>query len=354
MGDTVQAQCGYCHKRFRLRTDQLSREVRCPHCKTVVKIARKTETAATAIDAIRDVVAEDHQLTTMRTGATLRPGLRSKNVAIVWLVMLGVGLIGVLIGLFLVFGPGGRDLMPSVGGSLTGHHFERDGAAQNTLPGAAPPSGDAAMLGPGGRPVMPVAQKDLIQVNVERLLRGYKDETVTYAVGHVRNNTAEVIRSMKVVVGLYDKDENLLGEAVAVLINIPPRHVAPLVAEWVHEQGVRATKWQPDAAWETSPTGVPAELPWLEASDPWPKRDPNSVAPEGEVSIKVSNHGSVPVRDMDVVAVLLDTKGRIVGAAKEAVTKEIKPDTSEEVAIRWTRCAGTLVSSAEVWVQPQY
>ena len=127
----------------------------------------------------------------------------------------------------------------------------------------------------------------------------------------------------------------------------------PLVAEWTHEQGVRATRWAL-AGWETEPTGVPRELPRLEAGDPWPKRDPNSVAPEGEVSASVTHHGAVPVRDMDMIAILLDTKGRIVGAAKSAVTKEIKPEASAEVSIRWTRCAGTLVSSAEVWVQPQY
>ncbi|HUU93829.1 MAG TPA: FxLYD domain-containing protein [Phycisphaerae bacterium] len=353
MADTVHAQCGFCKKRFRLRADQLNRDVRCPHCKTVVKITQKTETAEAAVEALRDVVAGDHPLTTTRPGAKVRVGIRSKNVAIVWLALIGVGFIGVLIGLFVVFGPGGRDLMPSVGGDLTGQHFERDTVVRDTAPEGTSPSGGAATSGAGGRPVAPVAQQDLVQVNVERLLRGYKDETVTYAVGHVRNNTDNHIASMKVTVGLYDEDEKPLGEAVAILINIPAKYAAPLVAEWTHEEGVRATRWAL-GGWETSPSGVPDELPWLEVSDPWPKRDPNSVAPEGEVSVKVTNHGSVAVRDMDVVAVLLDTKGRIVGAAKQAVTKEIKPDTSEEVSIRWTRCAGTLVSSADVWVQPQY
>jgi len=353
MADTVHAQCGFCKKRFRLRADQLNRDVRCPHCRTVVKITQKTETAEAAVEAIRDVVAGDHPLTTTRPGARARVGLRSKNVAIVWAVLVGVGFIGVLIGLFVVFGRGGGELMPSIGGDLTGQHFERDTVAGDTSPDGTSPSGDGTGVGGASRPATPVAQQDLVQVKVERLLRGYKDETLTYAVGHVRNNTDNHIASMKVTVGLYDKDENLLGEAVAILINIPAKYAAPLVAEWTHEQGVRATRWAL-GGWETGPSGVPDELPWLEASDPWPKRDPNSVAPEGEISISVANHGSVPVRDMDVVAILLDTKGRIVGAAKQAVTKEIKPDTSEEVSIRWTRCAGTLVSSTEVWVQPQY
>ena len=346
MPETVQAQCGFCHKRFRLRPDQLNREVRCPHCKTVVKITQKTETAEAAVEAMRDVVAGDRPLTTTRPGARARVGIRSKNVAIVWLVLLGVGFIGVLIGLFVVFGRGGEHLMPTVGGDLTGHHFQRDKVVGST-------PGEAAFPEAAPRRPAPVPQRELVQVKVERLLRGYKDETVTYAVGHVRNNTDALIRSMKVVVGLYDKDEKLLGEAVGILINIPPKYTVPLVAEWMHEQGVRSTRWAL-AGWETEPTGVPRELPRLEASDPWAKRDPNSVAPEGEVSASVTNHGAVPVRDMDMIVILLDTKGRIVGAAKSAVTKEIKPEASEEVSIRWTRCAGTLVSSAEVWVQPQY
>ncbi len=346
MPETVQAQCGFCHKRFRLRPDQLNREVRCPHCKTIVKITRRTETATAAAEAIRDAPRPDRPVASSRRGAMAQVAMRNKNIAVGCLVLLGVGFIGVLIGLFLVFGRGGEHLMPTVGGDLTGHHFQR-----NKVVGSTPD--EAAFPGAARRRPAPVPQRELVQVKVERLLRGYKDETVTYAVGHVRNNTDDLIRSMKVVVGLYDKDEKPLGDAVGILINIPPKCTAPLVAEWTHEQGVRATRWAL-AGWETEPTGVPRELPRLEASDPWPKRDPNSVAPEGEVSASVTNHGAVPVRDMDVVAILLDTKGRIVGAAKSAVTKEIKPQASEEVSIHWTHCAGTLVSSAEVWVQPQY
>ena len=345
MPETVQAQCGFCQKRFRLRPDQLNREVRCPHCKTVVKITQRTETATAAVEAIRDAVRPDRPVASSRPGAMSQVAMRNKNVTIVWLVLIGVGFIGVLIGLFFVFGRGGEHLMPTVGGDLTGHHFQRDRIVRNGEPEAASPGAAAAPA--------PAPQRELVQVKVERLLRGYKDGTVTYAVGHVRNNTDNLIRSMKVVVGLYDKDEKPLGDAVGILINIPPKYTVPLVAEWTHEQGVRATRWAL-AGWETEPTGVPRELPRLEASDPWPKRDPNSVAPEGEVSASVTNHGAVPVRDMDMIVILLDTKGRIVGAAKSAVTKEIKPEASEEVSIRWTHCAGTLVSSAEVWVQPQY
>lgn len=346
MPETVQAQCGFCQKRFRLRPDQLNREVRCPHCKTIVKITQRTETAAAAVEAIRDAPRPDRPVASSRRGAMAQVAMRNKNVTIVWLVLVGVGFIGVLIGLFFVFGRGGEHLMPTVGGDLTGHHFQRDKVVGST-------PGEAAFPEAAPRRPAPVPQRELVQVKVERLLRGYKDETVTYAVGHVRNNTDNLIRSMKVVVGLYDKDEKPLGDAVGILINIPPKYTVPLVAEWTHEQGVRSTRWAL-AGWETEPTGVPRELPRLEASDPWPKRDPNSVAPEGEVSASVTNHGAVPVRDMDMIVILLDTKGRIVGAAKSAVTKEIKPEASEEVSIRWTHCAGTLVSSAEVWVQPQY
>lgn len=353
MPETVQAQCGFCQKRFRLRADQLNREVRCPHCKTIVKITQRTETAAAAVEAIRDAPRPDRPVASSRRGAMAQVAMRNKNVTIVWLALLGVGFIGVLIGLFVVFGRRGEHFMPNVGGDLTGHHFQRDKVVGSTPGEAAFPGAGATVPEGAPRRPAPAPQRELVQVKVERVLRGYKDETVTYAVGHVRNNTDDLIRSMKVVVGLYDKDEKPLGDAVGILINIPPKYTVPLVAEWTHEQGVRATRWAL-AGWETEPTGVPRELPRLEAGEPWPKRDPNSVAPEGEVSASVTNHGTVPVRDMDMVAILLDTKGRIVGAAKSAVTKEIKPEASAEVSIRWTHCAGTLVSSAEVWVQPQY
>ena len=353
MAETVHAQCGFCRKRFRLRADQLNREVRCPHCKTVVKITPRTETATAAIEALRDAPRPTYPVASSRPRAMSQAAMPNKSVAIVWLVLVGVGFIGVLIGLFVVFGRRGGELIPAVGGDLTGQHFERNEIAPSAGAEAFARGMEPAV--PGGAASLPavVAPAELVQVHVERLLRGFKDETVTYAVGHVKNNTSEFIHSMKVTVGLYDENEKPLGEAVAILINIPPRYTAPLVADWTHDQGVRATRWAL-AGWETAPSGVPAELPHLEVTEPWPRRDPNSVAEDGEISAKVTNHGAVPVRDMDVVAILLDNKGKIRGAVKGEVTKEIKPETSEEISIRWTRCAGTLVSSAEVWVQPQY
>lgn len=349
MAETVQAQCGSCHKRFRLRADQLNREVRCPHCKTIVKIAQRSETASAAVGAFREMPAERRPAASSRPGAYSQAAMRNKNVGIAWLVLVVLGLIGAAIGLFVVFGRHGDELMPEIGARRTGPTFERDQVATTAPPdGAAPQGTGPAAMGPDWKP-----PPDPIEVKVERILRGYKDETVTYAAGHVTNNTDDTVRSIKIVVDLFDKDEKPLGQAVAVILNIPPKYTVPLVAEWKHAQGVRARRWM-ISSYETNPPGIPRELPPLQATDPWPKRDPNSVAPDGVVSAKVTNLGLVPVRDMDMVAILLDATGQIVGAARSGVTKEIQPKASEEVSIRWELCAGTLVQSTQVWVQPQF
>ncbi len=345
MSEIVQAQCGHCGKRFGLRTEQLNRQVRCPHCKTIVQINTRGGAAAGAAHGAHETPSHEDSVAS-RPAPHGSVGLRHKSVAIVWVVLLGLALIGVIIGVWALYGRGGGSLVPRGGSLRTGLPFERDKVIEPFTP-------PAVLEGKGTTPgkAAPPAPPEPIAVKVERLLRGYKEETVTYAVGRVTNNTANTIQVLKVVVNLMDKDEAPLGDAVAVILSIPPNFTVPLVAEWKHERGARATRWML-ASYETNPTGIPRELPPLTTDEPWPVRDPNSVTPTGKVSAKVTNRGAVPVRDLLVTAILVDTQHRIVGAARETITKEIKPEQAQEVSIPWDHCAGTLVNSVEVWVQP--
>ncbi|MBE3071233.1 MAG: hypothetical protein IMZ66_13440 [Planctomycetes bacterium] len=347
----VQAQCGYCHKRFSLKAEQLNRQVRCPHCKTIVKITQRTETAVEAAQALDGSAAPRDPGVGHRPAAMSSVGIQSKNAAIVWVVLLGFALIAVIVGLWAVFNRGGAALVPTGWGSArTGQHFARDTVVEES---ATAPGDSAQVPGAGKAGGAAAAPKvvEPIEIKVERLLRGFREESATYAVGRVTNNMAETIEVIKIVVDLMDKDEKPMGQATAVIRNIPPKYTVPLVAEWKHEPGRRATRWML-SSYETNPTGIPRELPALAADEPWPVRDPNSVTPTGTIKVKVTNNGAVPVRDLLITAILLDTKHEIRGAAREVITKEIKPAESQEVSIPWDHCAGTLVNSVEVWVQP--
>lgn len=347
----VQAQCGYCHKRFSLKAEQLNRQVRCPHCKTIVKITQRTEAAVEAAQALDGSAAPRDPGAGHRPSAMPSVGIQSRNAAIVWVVLLGFALIGTIVGLWMVFGRGGAALVPMGGGSArTGRHFAHDAVVEGTATPPVEPAQTPA-TGKGAGVVAPPKVVEPIEIKVERLLRGFREESATYAVGRVTNNMAETIEVLKIVVDLMDKDEKPMGQATAVIRNIPPNYTVPLVAEWKHEPGQRATRWML-SSYETNPAGIPRELPALAADEPWPVRDPNSVTPTGTIKVKVTNNGAVPVRDLLITAILLDTKHEIRGAAREVITKEIKPAESQEVSIPWDHCAGTLVNSVEVWVQP--
>ena len=351
MAKTVEAQCGYCRKRFRLRPDQLDREVRCPHCKTIVRIHPRTETAQDAVRAMRAEGGPSHRPpASRRPGAMSQAAVQNRSLAVVWAGMLAVALGAVIVGLFVVFrdyeGPGeegGADRETASAGNAASGNAGGGDAGGADLGGAVWGVGQAAQ--PGTSPVT---------ADIKRLLRGYGDETLTYAVGHVTNNTEEMISSIRIEVGLWEsEDGKKVGDATALILNLPPKHTAPIVAECRHDPGVRAKYWLLQT-WDTNPIGVPRDLPPLEARNPVPVGDPNSVEPTGLIRTMVTNHGKVPVKDILMAALLLDEKGQIVGAARHRASQKIEPDATEEVEIEWRHTAGTLVRNVEVWVQPHF
>ena len=374
MGETVAAECGFCRKRFRLKPEQLNHEVRCPHCKTVVKITARTDVAKEAAEALREAVSPGRSAAGPRPrpgphavpgrrggpGSRLPPlpsrGSRNQNVVIISAVVLVVLLAAGGIGIWAVYvrsnappssSDPGRGAAPRVSDNRPGGAAS-SGAAVAPSAGAVDPATGAPTAAPG--PATPPAGVEPIAIKVERLLSGFRDGTITYAVGRVTNNTDIPILVLKVIVPITDSSGTALGEAVAMILNLPPKTTVPLVAEWVHAEDVRGNKF--DVRFEVNPAGVPRELPPLSTDDvlPWP--DPNTLSLSGVVKSRVTNLGLVPVGTIDAVAILVGADGKIVGCARNILTREIKPRKSLDITIRWDHCSKSLVTSAEVWVQP--
>jgi len=386
MAELIPVDCGFCRKRFLLKPEQANRDVRCPHCKTVVKIAPPSEAAMEAAAAIKRPAPAKRAASGHRGPAGLhagpgRPGERAgpgqkpgmmpvrsgpnQSAVIIMAVIIVVAMIGVGIGLWAVYhGSTAPDTTKRTGR----HWFEvpevesPSGSSTDQPATKRTPGGPAAGPTPAGAPstaatpgtnpatgTAPAAAAPL-EIKVERLLGGYKEGTVTYAVGRVANNTDSPIMVLKVTVPILDNSDNPVGEAVAVILNLPPKTTVPLVAEWVHPEGARGNRW--DVTSQVNPSGISKDLPALSAEDviPWP--DPNALTMAGVVKAHVTNLGLVPVQTIDAVAILVGEDGKIVGAAKNTVTKEIKPRKSLAISIHWDHCSKTLVKSAEVWVQP--
>jgi hypothetical protein len=377
MADTVEVECGFCRKPFRLKPEQLNHQVRCPHCKTAMKMRARTETALAAAEALRQPAPPrsagaphaglgGHAAPGRRTGPGQRPlaSPRSRNqtVVIISAVAVVVVLIGLSIGLWATFKS--PDAPPPASSSELGRPAARYSGGQasgETAPGStpaatAPGAPGTAPTVPGAVPVptapgtAPAPAAEPIAIKVERLLGGFRDGTITYAVGRVTNNTDNPILVLKVIVPITDSSGTALGEAVAMILNVPPKTAVPLVAEWVHAEDVRGNKF--DVRFEVNPAGVTRDLPPLSTDDvlPWP--DPNALSLAGVVKSRVTNLGLVPVDTIDAVAILVGADGKIVGCARNKLTKEIKPRKSQDITIRWDHCSKSLVNTAEVWVQP--
>jgi len=368
MAKVVEAQCGYCRKRFRLRPDQVGRKVRCPYCKTRVRIPRRTEAAEDAVRALKaggrppGGPAAGH-----RPGAPSQGGVRNRNLAVAWAVGIGLGLIGAIVGLVLLLGdyppPGSRGA-----GRESAETDIGDGSSTGRVGGAAGETGTGGETAPGPAagaelPAARPAGKQTrtrsplpspLQPDIKKILRGYADETLTYVVGHVTNTSDRTIRSMRIVVELrVEEGGKKVGDATAVILNLPPKHTAPVVAECNHAAGLRAKYWKIIRC-QTAPAGVPDDLPPLEARNAVPIGDPNAPEPTGLVRALVTNRGKVPVKDILMSALLLDEKGKIVGAARHRASQKIEPGATEAVEIEWRQTADTLVRNVEVWVQPHF
>jgi len=404
MADTIEAQCGYCQKRFRLTPEQVNREVLCPHCKTTVRIeqpiapvappaqapvpprrktpsgpAKRTRRPATHASRRAKTLHKprakgrskdtrsDHEDEHERPVLS-HAGFQNRNVAIVMAVIIGLALVGVIVGLVVVlhgYEPAEKKpphrpaqanaTTPST--PTTPTTPATAGASTPTDPTTVPgtePTGAENAGATGTKTRGPDVVTQAITADISRLLRGYSGETVTYAVGHVTNNSNQMIYAIRIVVELWEsEDGKKVGDATAIILNLPPKHTAPIVAKCTHEPELRAKYWML-GTYETNPVGVPQDLPPLEAIHPVPLGDPNSLDTEGIIRTVVANHGRVPVSDLFISAILMNEKGKIVGVAQSRATEKIEPGDEKDVEIMWLHTAGTLVRYVEAWAQPYY
>jgi hypothetical protein len=325
--------------------------VRCPHCKKVVKVpaagdaGRETAGGRVAAEkANRDRVP----LTVRHHGDPLPRGVRSRTVVIVWLSLLGVGFIAAAAGIYFLLmcgtateksGKGARKAPATVSKTDTA---SGPAVAAPTAPAAAVAGKDAAAAPP------PAAEEDFT-LKVERLLGGFKDETVTYAVGHIKNNTGGVVKVIKVALGIADKEDKNLGEATQTILNLPAGATAPLVAEWVHAEGVIGRRWYP--GYSVNPAGVPQDLPPVTCEDAVAIRDPNISSTTGKIKVRVTNQGATPLPQVQFYAILTSPEGKMVGVVNAIVDVQLPPKKPVDVTFPWTNCAGHLVQSVEVWAQ---
>lgn len=378
MPEAVTVACGFCHKHFRCPPETRGRTVRCPFCETVVKVPASSEAGRQASQAIGDLVAAEKAarervpLTARHTQvAAPPPGIRSPSLMIVWLVILGLGLIGIAIAFVWVCthspdqgektgvrkkvaaapapaAQGGAPSAPAPAPRLFSPGPAASGAAAPAASGAAAPAAPAA--GGQGAPGAADVQQDRITVKVDRLLGGFGNGTITYAVGHVRNNGNILLKSVKIGVRITDREDKDLGEATAVVLNLPPGATAPLVAEWQHAEDVIGRRWYP-AGYELNPLGVPQDLPQVEVREVLAVSDPNYAAATGKIRFEARTLGALTLPQVQVFAIILSPEGKIVGAAKGVLDAGLEPEKWKELMIPWTQCPNHLVHSAEVWVQ---
>jgi hypothetical protein len=356
MPEAVTVECGFCHKHFRCPPEVHVRNVRCPFCKTIVKVPASGDAGHEASEAISDKIATEKAdrdrvpLSVRHRVAPPPRGVRSRAVVIVWLSLLGVGLITGGIGIYLLHGrgtPPDSTTPPASKAPAAASKVARESPTAGA-PAPGTPPGEAA---PGAKDVAPPAPvpDEAVTVKVERFLGGFKDATVTYVVGRVKNNTNAMIRVIKVKLTIADKEDKELGEATQTILNLPAGATAPLVAEWQHAEGVIGRKWL--LSYQLNPMGVTQDLPPVVCEDAVAIRDPNNASTTGKIKVRVTNQGALALPQVQFYAIIISPEGKIAGVAKAAVDQQLPPKKAVDVTFPWVNCSAHLVQSVEVWAQ---
>ena len=344
MPEYTSVACGFCHKRFKVRSDQLGRDVLCPHCKTKTRIGVRSELADEAVRAL-DEETNRRRTVPVRGPATLpKGGVRSRKLAILWVVLLVLAFGGAAVGLVVVYL--GRQAEPALPKPLP--------APEPVKYTFAPEQGaGTGFFGVGskknGDNPAPADGSSFARADVKRLVRGVRLGTATYAIGTVHNTSGETIRAMEVGVVIRDDGEQEHGEAIAIIRELQPGEVAPLVAECKGEVPLNANQWivssgfHYDAVAE-SPTRLSAEGEW------WVP-DPKSYSSKGKIKTVVTNAGDAPVDAVEITAIMRSESGEIIGGARGIVRHRLEPGQSQELVIPYDHCVNHLIRSAQVRAQ---
>jgi phage FluMu protein Com len=337
MADVTEARCGFCGKGFKLRADQLGREVRCPHCKTIVKITPQTEAAREAVQELAPATGHKRPVTSRRHVTMPQGGVRNKRLAVFWVVLIFVGLVGAVVAVAVLGSREWGEPDDAGGGQgIVGWDGERPSSGEGFFgldmkrgPGAGE-AGEQARPGaegvvPGAETLMPrregSAYGDKVDVEVLTLIHGIKYGTRTYAVGWVTNKTETAMASVEVFVDMLDQNEKPLGKAFALVKNLGRREEAPFVAEWDHEEGEVASRWHVSYNLDAGPP--PGDQPKLAIEgDSWVRKDVGGFYDTGQVIVGLS-----------------DAPAAEVGAEVEVVSLDPAAENSVE---NLARLAGTI------------
>jgi hypothetical protein len=344
MSDIVDATCGLCGKGFKLRPDQLGREVLCPHCKTIVVIEKPTEFAREAVEVLGAKIMGKRPVTARRHVVMPRGGVRNVGVLVAWAVLLVAVLIGVIVAWVVLRDSGGPSGRPA----------EAPAPRPSPAPPVRvvrPPPVRVTEEGPAVEPDPPPPAPGGISVTVEgRPLDGFAGGTLTYVVGKVANNTGQEAHGIQVAVRMTGEGGQTVGTATALVRRLMPGEQVPYVAAWRHGPDVRALACTPGhtvagpASGETPPRlAVGGEI--------WPKADAAEFARTGDLIVPVLNAGQYTVSRIEIWAIIRDSKGGVLSAARDEVSETIIPGNAAEVRIRYENALKSQVGRIEAYVQ---
>ncbi len=355
MADPVSARCGLCGKGFKLRPEQLGREVRCPHCKTIVVIEKQTDAAREAIEALGEQAAAKRPVTAHRQVRLPRGGVRNKGLAIAWVAILaGVLLIVIIVAAVVAT----RNEPPAegnaAGGGTTGRDpyvapeprvlvygdgdEEPDEPPQDGSywPPPAPATRDAGPAAPG-----PAGGG--IAIRPQGSLAGLEGGTASYRCGTVHNGRSEPVQGLLITSRARGADGTVFGEATALIRHLEPGEEAPFVAVWRHDPGLRPEMWTDDQTIDPNLVPVP-EARVIVDGDVWYDPDRGEYSRTGEIIVPVRNVGRISVRRIEVSAIIYHRDGSVLSAVKTEVGRTLLPGAkAEELRVRYERATRTLI-----------
>jgi hypothetical protein len=274
-----------------------------------------------------------------RTPARFQGGVRSRSVAVVWLVLLVLAMIVAVAALVLVFS---RD--PTGGEASAPRPGERGTAGRPR--GRA---GDASTGGGAGA----VRPPD-VRVRFRGPVRNYEGGVRTLLYGWVRNTGEQHVSAVEVEVSALDAEGKRIGQiAPQVVRDIPPGVEAPFVMTWVHPEGVQSSKW----TWQhrVNPPDLVREPSGLELASAVFLQFERGSRQRGKVAFRVENRGTRDVRVMRAFVHLKDAAGRVIGAAEAELKEGVPAGQGRDVAVEYEDTPQSKIEPpAEVWVQWAY
>jgi hypothetical protein len=371
MDEGVVESCGFCGKQFRLRPDQMNREVQCPHCKAI------TKPLALAVTPGADIFGGPRPHTPRRAPARLpyqvalaKSGARKNTFAIVWIILLVLASAGLAVLVKVMIDqresltpppPVKAPIVVAVQAPLSTPDPDKTTTAAASGKAALKPAGKtsataAADTAKAAKDAADVEVDGTVDIGVFKLHS--PGDRLGLAAGKLVNHTGKVIKVLRIIVPINSKEGVEIGKATAVILNIPRGATIPFVAEWEHGESEFGVLARGGATYSIGDAGDPlGGMPEVLTENAYPSPDRNSITASGEVHLFVTNKGQTDLRDIEVSALLLDEKGNVAGAAKGRVvlpksTTALKPAQSVECSIPWNNCTENLVRSVEVWAQP--